>query len=399
VLLTDAIALNFKSSNLVRDVFPIIEDWKRSGADLAFTMKEFEETFSVVSDLELQFATFDTDKNGVIDAHEVLMVYILLSTGEKLVKVDTVFSCFNFPGGRNVPKNTLNFDEASMLVTACVDSLSKVCDLDFAVKIDEQTFCTKSMFDMFHLSYDERISRQQFQDWCSRDPAPRSFIELFHTAQGLPDIYSQVQQKNAQQGIVFQMLARGKLSLRPQDLLKSTHFRRVIGNPDDNELQLLTELMVTDFNSEHPGEVTSDKYHMVLRPWNIFNECDLNGTCALDDKEMEVLLWIQMRKKPSRLFTREFIRSIDSDDNGEVSRKEWIEAILEGEKRRVIPPSASDSEDSDGERLTSKQAGETDKQYEERHRQHKMQSRLKRAKCLNHGDTQQLQFDQLVAAG
>jgi Ca2+-binding EF-hand superfamily protein len=387
VLLTDKIALNFKSANLVRDVFPIIADWRKAGADLAFSIKEFEETFSVVSDLEQQFNTFDTDRNGRVDAHEVFMVIILLASGAMETKIDTVFSIFDFPGGRTVEKHTINFEEASMLLRACVNSLAKVCTLDFHIEDDELNFYSKSMFDMHHLSYDERISKQRFQEWCVTDPSPRSFVQLFHHSQGLPDIYAQVQQKNVEQGMVFQMLAKGKLKLSCEALLSSPQFHRVVGSPTQASLKVLVDLMASD---EDLSQVTNERFHSVLRPWNIFNECDLDGSGSLDDKELEVLLWIQMRKKPTRNFVRDFMKSIDSDGSGEVSREEWVEAIAGVDRsRKAMQKQVSDasSEVSFGDGASGKNRSSAI-----------AKNRISQARRASDNDKQELMFNQMITA-
>jgi Ca2+-binding EF-hand superfamily protein len=98
MLLTEGIALHFKSSHLIRDVIPIIDKWRRDGAELVFDVKEFADTFDIVVETERQFNVFDTDRNGKIDAHEVLMVYILLSCGDVGRKLDTAISVYALHG-------------------------------------------------------------------------------------------------------------------------------------------------------------------------------------------------------------------------------------------------------------------------------------------------------------
>jgi len=322
VILTQDIALHFRSSNLVRDVLPIIDKWRAEGADLCFGLKEFEQTFDVVVETERQFEAFDTDRNGRVDAHEVLMVYILLSTGDVQKKVDTVFSVFDFSGSR-ARAGSINFDEAMIMIEACVKGIQKVCETDFKIPDDEIFFHCKSLFDMHRVPHSGRISQKQFKEWTLADPSPRSFIYLFHNSQGLPDIYAQVQRVNLEQGRVFQMLAQGQLSVAPDALKASEDFRRALRDPTEREVEVLTELML---NGE--PRVSNDRFHQVLRPWNIFNECDIDRSCTLDDKEMEVLLWIQLRQKPSADFVQHFTRAIDENDDGDVSRVEWVEAIL-----------------------------------------------------------------------
>jgi Ca2+-binding EF-hand superfamily protein len=347
LLLTDDASLNFKSSNLIRDVLPIIDDWRRDGCDLALTVKDFERTFNVVVDTEKQFASFDTDNNGRIDAHEVLMVYILLCNGDIERKIETVFSVFDFPG-RNTA-GTINFEEAVMLVNACVTGLTKVCPLDFKIESDELTFFVKSMFDMHRLGLDERLSKKQYKAWVLGDSSPRSFVDLFDKSQALPDIYAQVQKRNVEQAIVFQMLACGHLHVNPVSLVSSADFHRVSGiGVTEEELRNLVDLMCKD--SDHPGGwVPSERYHQVLRPWNIFCMCDLDGSGTLDTKEMEILLWIQLRERPSRILVRQFVTRMDTSGDGEVSRTEWVEAIMEGERITRPKSCGSDADGSDSE--------------------------------------------------
>jgi len=323
VILTDDLALHFKSSNLVRDVMPIIEKWRLDGAELCLNQAEFKTTFDVVVETEKQFRVFDVEGNGRIDAHQILMVYILLSSGEVSKKVDTVFSTFEFAGSQGDQGN-ITFDEAMIVIEACVNGLQKVCHVDFHIPDDEIFFHCKSLFDMHHVPHSGRISRKQFTAWCTGDAAPRAFVNLFHDAQGLPDIYALVQQVNLQQSQVFQMLAHGQLHVSSDVLVASAEFRRTLKDPSEFELEALVNLM-----EDRRGRVTTDAYHSVLRPWNIFNECDIDGSGELDDKEMEILLWIQLRKKPDQAFAREFVEFIDDDRNGTICRAEWVHAIVQ----------------------------------------------------------------------
>lgn len=323
VILTEDIALHFKSSNLLRDVLPIIDKWRADGAELCFGPAEFQATFDVVKDLERQFSVFDTDSNGRVDAHEVLMVYILLACGEVAEKVDAVFSTFDFAGCRG-HIHSLNFEEAMIMLEACVKGVQKVCEVDFEIPDDEIFFHCKSLFDMHRVPHTGRITRKQFKDWCMKDPTPKAFVELFHDSQGLPDIYSQVNHLNLEQSQVFQLLARGTLHVSAHTLRDSEDWRRTLHGPSEDEMDSLVNLM-----QDHRGRIPTDRFHSVLRAWNIFNECDVDGSGTLDAKEMEILLWIYLRKKPDMDFVRYFLDHIDEDRNGLICRQEWVKAIVE----------------------------------------------------------------------
>merc|ERR1712232_110990 len=234
-----------------------------------------------------------------------------------------------------------------MGINACVYGLQKACgDLDFTITENELNFHCRSMFDMHRLEYDERIDREQFQEWAANDPSPSHFLQLFHTSQGLPDIYSEVQAKNNEQGLVFQMLASGKLTVSVSELANNPTFNRTLEDPTAEEVDVLISLMRIGENGENVDEVTDERFHTVLRTWNIFNVCDLDRSGTLDSKEMEILLWIQMRRKPSTEFVRDFVRSIDQNKDGDVSRAEWCEAVAGTMRRRSASGNTPPQEDS-----------------------------------------------------
>lgn len=334
MLLTEDIALHFKSSHLVRDVIPIIDKWRRDGADLVFNVKEFADTFDVVVETERQFNVFDTDRNRRIDAHEVLMVYILLSCGDIGKKVDTAVSVYDFARSA-AGQGLISFDEAVIMVNACVRGVQKVCEMTFTIPDDELLFHCKSMFDMYRVPHDKSITPKQFKNWVLNDVSPRHFVNLFHTAQGIGDIDNSVQRRNLEQGMVFQMLAQGELEVDARALRKSAEFWATLEEATNEETEALIEMMLedNDHKAGHKvGMITSDRYHNVLRPWNIFNECDQDKSHTLDDKEVEILLWFQLRQRPSQEFVHSFAKFIDDDDNGEISRREWTSAILQSER-------------------------------------------------------------------
>lgn len=325
VILTEDIALHFKSSNLVRDVLPIIEKWRSEGAELSFTLRDFEETFDIVVGADKQFKVFDTDENGRVDAHEILMVYVLLSSGEVQQKIDTVFRTFDFAEIEGDNIGTINFDESMIMATACVKGVQKVCEMDFVIPNDEIFFHVKSLFDMHHVKHDGRITEKQFKEWVSADPSPAAFVSLFHNSQGLPDIYNQVQACNLAQGRVFQMLAHGQLYVTGQALKQSREFFDVLQGASVEDIEAVVDLMTS---ASPDGKISTDRYHACLRPWNIFNECDLDKSGTLDEKEMEILLWIQLRQRPTRAFVRDFQNTFDEDGSGDISRAEWVKAIM-----------------------------------------------------------------------
>jgi len=326
---------HFKASNLERDVVPIIHEWQKAGAELCLSREEFQRTFDVVVESDAQFECFDTNKNGRVDAYEILVVYILLSTGEKAMKLQTAFDVFSFSNGtQQGPCPAINFDEAMIMLSSCVRGVSKVC-LD-AIKIQdaEVLFLCQSMFDMHRISYTKRIQRAEFKDWVRSDPHPLSFVEAFHNSQSLSDVKAQLLKWDREQGAVFKTLCHGSPTVRAEDLLNSAAFARALENSTSEEVAAIVNLMTDNGKEQH---ISVEKYHATLRTFNIFLECDLDKSGFLDEKELDILLWIQMRTRPSSDFVKSFLDYIDCNADGQVSRLEWVTCVT---KNRIQGASA-----------------------------------------------------------
>jgi hypothetical protein len=226
----------------------------------------------------------------------------------------------------------ISFDEAVIIVNAAVRGVQKVCEMTFTIAEDELLFLSKSMFDMYRVPHNSHITPKQFKNWVMSDASPRHFVDLFHSAQGIGDIDTSVQRRNLEQAMVFQMLAHGELQIYPQDLRDSHEFRATLEEASEEEVEAIIEMMMEDSHEHTPGMILNDRYHAVLRPWNIFNECDHDKSHTLDDKEVEILLWFQLRHRPSQEFVSSFATFIDDNDDGEISRTEWTGAILQSER-------------------------------------------------------------------
>jgi len=168
VILTEDIVLHFKASDLVRDVKPIIDEWQNKGAELSLDREEFQRTFDVVVDNEQQFDSFDTERKGVVDAYEVLMIYILLSHGILRDKIETAFSIFEFNGCRGAV-GSINFDEAMIMFNAAASGVHKVCSDAIRIQESEINFLVNSVFEFYRVLPSERITRAQFRDWVLTD--------------------------------------------------------------------------------------------------------------------------------------------------------------------------------------------------------------------------------------
>mmetsp|Transcript_126300 Transcript_126300/g.252341 ORF Transcript_126300/g.252341 Transcript_126300/m.252341 type:complete len:296 (+) Transcript_126300:321-1208(+) len=209
------------------------------------------------------------------------------------------------------------------MIDACVRAVEKVCDTNFGISDDELLFQCKKLFDMSRVAHSERISLPELRAWISSDPSPRGFIFLLQHARGLPDLHAAVQKRNLEQSRAFQLLSRGALSVKESDIRSSAEFRRAAGlNISNEDFALLVDLM---FDRGTP--ISSDRYHAMLRPWNMFCESDLEGEGTLDESKACVLLWIQLRQKPAPELVREFMSTLDTEGNQLVSGRQWIAAL------------------------------------------------------------------------
>merc|ERR1712093_904543 len=110
------------------------------------------------------------------------------------------------------------------------------------------------------------------------------------------------------------------------NLLDSVSFKKSLEDPADVELSELVNLM----SLEGPDDViTSERYHSILRPWNSFNECDWRNAHAVSEKELDLLLWFLLKERPPAEFAKSFLDNhIDLDQNGRISRLEWVQAAV-----------------------------------------------------------------------
>merc|ERR1719163_325000 len=216
------------------------------------------------------------------------MVYVLLSSGEMMEKVDSAFSVFDFAeaiGSHQL--GSLSFDEAALMVTAALHGVAKVYEhVKTVLPEAEVLWLCQSMFDMHRIPYHARIGRAQFQEWVVTNPLPHSFVQAFHEPYSLSDVTANVQRRAQRHGAIFNELnveqdgADGQIDA--DRLLESLSFQAALDEPSPEELSELVQMMTL----VGPDDViTSERFHAVLRPWHIFNECDVKKKRFVDEKE------------------------------------------------------------------------------------------------------------------
>jgi len=151
-----------------------------------------------------------------------------------------------------------------------------------------------------------------------------AFVEALHNAQSLSDVKASLLQWDKEQGAIFKSICHGSPSVRAEDLASSSAFAKALHNSTPAEVQAIVNLM-TDNGKE--SQVTVEKYHQTLRTYNIFQECDLDKSGCLDENELDILLWIQMRQRPTSEFVKQFLEFAASKSDFTVSRLDWVTAV------------------------------------------------------------------------
>jgi len=322
VVLVTEIALHYKSSDLERDVHAMLDRWTNRGAPLWVGKQEFLDLFHVVVNGEKHFAVFDTDRDGRVDLIEVLSAYILLSIGPVRAKVTTLFSMFDFQG-----VGDLNFHEIALLFNAVLRGMAKVCEGQVVqLGQDECEFFVRTLFDHQRVFYSDRVRLDQVLQWCDEDPSPREYIEAFHHAYSLSDVAAKLHGREREQVAVFNLLAlmaKDGPRVTVRLLFQNERFLETLAQATQKEQTLLAKAM-----EDADGHCGFDKFVAVLRPWNVFNECDLDGGRELDSREIATLLWFQLREPPSDDMAMAFLHALDANGDGVVSRIEWVGHII-----------------------------------------------------------------------
>jgi len=322
-VVTDAIALHYTTSDLRKDVSAILGVWHTCGLPLKLNPAEFRELFGLVVDAEVHFETFDTNSDGCVDVFEVLMVYIALAKGDFEEKLRCAVSVFDFGG-----TNDLGYDEVALLLAATARGVHKVLAAAVADVDDRdiQNFAA-SLFDRYRLLPSEgaRVTLDQFTVWARGDHQVKSYLETLQGAFSLSDVHARLQKLDQQMSICFNSLRPQKGKVMARDIRGSAQFVQSLGSYPRVDVSELVDIM----DREHSGWVTLDNFLGALRPFFAFNMLDIDDSGTLSVHELGTLIWFQARMKPDPATLREFVRTIDEDASGTVSRVEWIKAVVE----------------------------------------------------------------------
>ncbi|KAH8060275.1 calcium-dependent cysteine-type endopeptidase [Aureococcus anophagefferens] len=120
---------------------------------------------------------FDTDKNGLVDAFEVMSAVIVLSSMPIKRKVDTLHGLFDF----NL-SGELTIDELTIFFRTVAAGCGKMDDTVKPPRIAQLEEVTRWAFTKAARSTDSDLTKTEFDRFVFTDPAIRHFLEYFDQA-------------------------------------------------------------------------------------------------------------------------------------------------------------------------------------------------------------------------
>jgi hypothetical protein len=329
VVLQEDVQLHFKAAT-VKEVEEVVHNWFEEGATLGLSEEIFQKTLCLHSNASKFFQCFDTDHNKKVDAFEVLAALIILSNGTIPQKIDTIFPVFDFSSS-----GFLNFDEMNILVHSTYRGLHKLVNTpapkDPETRIleigdKELSDVCSQMFDSHNLPYDQSISKEQFKRWLKNDIEATKFVDAFHCGYSLPDVEAVLAKKEERQAAVFYHLLQGKVGgcVPVVELLYSEALKQSLDDPPAEIFENLVKLMAT--SSSGFQQASHERFAEVNHAWNVYNVVDNLKEGTLDPKELQPLMWLQHRAKPSPADIQKELESLAIHPDGMISRTAWITA-------------------------------------------------------------------------
>lgn len=321
VVLQDDIQLHFKAAS-VTEVEELIHGWFEDGAILGLTEDVFKKTLRLHGNASKFFQCFDTDNNKKVDAFEVLAALIVLSNGTINEKIDTLFPVFDFSSS-----GYLNFDEMNILIHSTYRGLHKLVKTPEIEDKALSDVCGQ-MFDSHNLPYDSTVSKEQFKRWLKNDMEATKFVDAFHCGYSLPDVEAILAKKEQRQAAIFsQLLPPGVGAGVPVlALLGSDALKQSLDEPPPEIFENLVKMMGTQKSGFKDASL--ERFVEVNHAWNVFSIVDSLKDGALDPKELQPLMWLQNRAKPSPDDIKKEYDVLGVSEDGLISRTAWITANI-----------------------------------------------------------------------
>jgi len=321
VVLQEDVQLHFKAAQ-VKEVEEVVHNWFEDGATLGLSEDVFKKTLNLHSNASKFFQVFDTDNNHKVDAFEVLAALIVLSNGTIAQKIDTIFPVFDFSSA-----GYLNFDEMNILVHSTYRGLHKLAKTpEIEDKALSDVCC--QMFDAHNIAYDQMISKEQLKRWLKNDIEASKFVDAFHCGYSLPDVEAVLAKKEQRQAAVFSQLLPPSVGacVPVLALLGSEALKQSLDDPPPEIFENIVTMMAT--SSSGLKEVSLERFVEVNHAWNVFSIVDSLKEGHLDSKELQPLMWLQHRAKPSPEDVKKELESLGLQSDGMISRTAWITANL-----------------------------------------------------------------------
>lgn len=128
----------------------------------------------VLSDYaESIFRTFDTDENDLVDALEFLASFSMISGMDLVGKVKFMFDCYDFD-----ESGQLTIDEMTLSLKSTITGLAKLTGSEPPTEQDLETI-SQDAFRSSDLDSDQKISFEEFLQYCRVNPEVRSFVNYY----------------------------------------------------------------------------------------------------------------------------------------------------------------------------------------------------------------------------
>ena len=126
------------------------------------------------------FMAFDTDENDLIDALEFLATFAIASGMSTIETLEFVFNCYDFDGSKELTIDEMTLSMKSTLTGLCKLS-GDVCPTETTLEL-----VAIDAFEKADKTGDNKITLQEFLDYCSESPETRSFLEYYDDPTEVP---------------------------------------------------------------------------------------------------------------------------------------------------------------------------------------------------------------------
>ena len=120
------------------------------------------------------FTVFDTDENDLVDALEFLAAFAMCSGMDFAKKIEFAFNCYDFD-----ESGELTVDEMTLSFRSTLHGLAKLTGEEppSEAKLEE---LANYAFQQADRNGDNKISKQEFRDYCIFEPDVRSWLNFYH---------------------------------------------------------------------------------------------------------------------------------------------------------------------------------------------------------------------------